>query len=96
MVEIDNLREKAKSTSQQIKVPLVHNLRDFPVKGVDLESLVDYPPQIRPIPVKPLFFDVAWNYIDYPGKTPTIATEPEQKPTPTPEPKKKGWFGFGR
>jgi len=90
------LREQVKSTSQQIDVPLVQKLRDFPVEGVDLENLVDYPPRIQPIPVKPLFFDVAWNYIDYPGKRPAVATDPKQKPTPTPEPKKKGWFGFGR
>ncbi|KAI0388837.1 hypothetical protein F5Y17DRAFT_173597 [Xylariaceae sp. FL0594] len=96
IVEIDNLREKAKSTTPQIQAPLVHKLRDFPVEGVDLNNLVEYPPQIQPIPVKPLFFDVAWNYIDYPGKTPAVVAEPQQEPTPAPEPKKKGWFGFGR
>ncbi|KAI8629544.1 hypothetical protein F5Y19DRAFT_85524 [Xylariaceae sp. FL1651] len=96
IVEIDNLREKAKSTSSQVKVPLVHRLREYPAEGVDLENLVDYPPKIQPIPVKPLFFDVAWNYIDYPGKTPAAAAEREEEPKQTPESKKRGWFGFGR
>ncbi|KAI1122139.1 hypothetical protein F5Y10DRAFT_81313 [Nemania abortiva] len=96
IVEIDNLRDKAKSTAPQVKIPLVDRLREYPAEGVDLENMVDYPPQIQLIPVKPLFFDVAWNYIDYPGKPPTAAMEVEAEPTPSPEPKKRGWFGFGR
>ncbi|KAI3332507.1 hypothetical protein HD806DRAFT_530256 [Xylariaceae sp. AK1471] len=96
IVEIDNVREKSKPTSSQVKIPLVQRLGEYPAEGVDLENLVNYPPQIQPIPVKPLFFDVAWNHIDYPGKIPATTTELEEKPTSTPEPKKKGWFGFGR
>ncbi|KAI1820764.1 signal recognition particle 68 kDa protein [Xylaria intraflava] len=96
IVEIDNLREKAKSTSSQGKIPLVDRLRDYPIEGVDLENLVDYPPRIQPIPVKPLFFDVAWNYVDYPGAPQAAAAKPKEEPAPVPEPKKRGWFGFGR
>ncbi|KAF2963316.1 hypothetical protein GQX73_g10257 [Xylaria multiplex] len=96
IVEIDNLREKAKSTTPQVKIPLVDRLREYPAEGVDLENMVDYPPRVQPIPVKPLFFDVAWNYIDYPGKPPVATADLEEEPAPTPEPKKKGWFGFGR
>jgi len=33
-----------------------------------LTNLVTWPPRVEPVPVKPLFFDVAWNYIDYPGR----------------------------
>ncbi|KAI0531744.1 Cupredoxin [Xylaria digitata] len=90
IVEIDNLREKAKSTTPQVKIPLVDRLREYPAEGVDLENMVDYPPRVQPIPVKPLFFDVAWNYIDYPGKPPVTTADLEEEPTPTPEPKKKG------
>ncbi|GAP86279.1 putative signal recognition particle 68 kda protein [Rosellinia necatrix] len=97
IVEIDNLRVKAKSTSSRVKVPLVDRLREYPPEGVDLENLVDYPPRIQPIPVKPLFFDATWNYIDYPGKPPaTVAGLEEESTSTTPEPKKRGWFGFGR
>lgn len=35
--------------------------------NIDLKNLVNYPPKLQPIPVKPLFFDLAWNYITYPG-----------------------------
>ncbi|KAI0521447.1 Cupredoxin [Xylaria bambusicola] len=92
IVEIDILREKAKSAYSQAKIPLIDKLREYPAGGVDLENLVDYPPRVQPVPVKPLFFDAAWNYIDYPGK-PSIAPVEveEERQTSTPEPKKKGW-----
>ena len=69
--------------------------------NVDLTNLVNYPPKLQPIPVKPLFFDLAWNYIQYPGheKEAVVANDDgkldgldkEEKPAA-----KKGWFGFGR
>ncbi|KAI0478898.1 hypothetical protein GGR56DRAFT_632449 [Xylariaceae sp. FL0804] len=96
IVEIDNLREKASSKASNVKRPLVNSLNEYPAETVDLEHLVDYPPKVEPIAVKPLFFDVAWNYIDYPGKTPVAAKEAPEKASSTPEPKKRGWFGFGR
>jgi signal recognition particle subunit SRP68 len=88
--------------------PAVQNLDAYPTPGlqVDLTNLVSYPPKIQPVPVKPLFLDVAWNYIDYPnrpGQQPAAAVpeadsqmdvdEPEAAPV---QEKKKGWFGFGR
>lgn len=74
---------------------------------VDLKNLVRYPPKLQPIPVKPLFFDLAWNYIDYPGRTPAAAAATngvtaetaDEKAKPAAEEKKetkRGWFGFGR
>jgi signal recognition particle subunit SRP68 len=63
---------------------------------------VPYPPQMQPIPVKPLFLDVAWNYIDYPreGQQETAHTAPAA-PAPAPPQEeenksRRGWFGFGR
>jgi len=82
--------------------PIVEKLDEYPTSGkVDLKNLVAWPPQLRPIPVKPLFLDVAWNYIEYPGlgaaKEPEAvkATAEEQKDEGQ-KPAKKGWFGFGR
>ncbi|KAI1499326.1 hypothetical protein F5X99DRAFT_411223 [Biscogniauxia marginata] len=96
IVEIDNLREKSNSKALKAKPPpLVQRLNEYPAEGVDLTNLVDYPPKVEPVPVKPLFFDVAWNYIEYPGKTPTVATGPREEPAQA-APQKKGWFGFGR
>ncbi|KAI1327174.1 hypothetical protein F5Y16DRAFT_410518 [Xylariaceae sp. FL0255] len=84
IVEIDNLKEKVKAQPTKAQTPLVYKL----------QNLVEYPPKIHPIPVKPLFFDVAWNYIDYPGRTPAAAAVAEADDQPTtaaaPEPKKRG------
>ena len=92
-------RTKAKGV---IQPPLVERLDEYPHGLVDLTNLVTYPPKVQPIPVKPIFLDVAFNYIDYPGRTPKVA-EPTvngtQEVASGREEKKegrKGWFGFGR
>ncbi len=70
--------------------------------NVDLANLVNYPPKLQPIPVKPLFFDLAWNYIQYPGHGKEVPglngpTKAEGRGAAEAEkPAKKGWFGFGR
>ncbi|PNS16919.1 Signal recognition particle subunit SRP68 [Sphaceloma murrayae] len=85
--------------------PVVERITDYPQPGltIDLTNLVTYPPNIEPIPVKPLFFDVAFNYLDYPGRAKSAVektmpstngtSEVSEKPQ---EEKKRGWFGFGR
>ncbi|KAK3936776.1 hypothetical protein QBC46DRAFT_357236 [Diplogelasinospora grovesii] len=75
MVEISNLQKQqqqstAGEASATTKKPLIHQLASYPAGGVvDLKNIVAYPPQIESIPVKPLFLDAAWNYIEYPDKT---------------------------
>lgn len=93
--------DQQKAAAKDIHVPpLVERLGEYPVEDVDLTRLVNFPPNLQPIPVKPLFFDLAWNYIDYPGRgtagvngapAPPKSAVEEKK-----EPAKKGWFGFGR
>ena len=92
-------RTKAKGA---IELPLVERLDEYPHNLVDLSNLVTYPPKVQPIPVKPIFLDVAFNYIDYPGRTPKVA-EPAVNGSPetasvreVKKEGKKGWFGFGR
>ncbi|KAG4420292.1 hypothetical protein IFR04_006579 [Cadophora malorum] len=105
LVELSNLNESTtKSEEQTSRQPLVEKLNDYPVKGVNLENLVTYPPKLEPIPVKPLFFDAAWNYIEYPGREIQEKVESKSAPEPvvkgqtteTAAQQKKGWFGFGR
>ena len=103
-VEMHNL-EAASQKSTAYDQPLVKNLKAYPPPGtqVDLTNLVVYPPKIEPVPVKPLFLDVAWNYIEYPGrkaevtavdeKTPVVNGVADDKKEPE---KRRGWFGFGR
>lgn len=98
------VRTTQPSSSRPLAETLHHNIYH---DSVDLKNLVNYPPKLQPIPVKPLFFDLAWNYISYPGhgkeSTGTAAvsastsTEMDVDKPQTPQPeKKKGWFGFGR
>lgn len=101
LVELHNLDSKQKIS--EISQPLVEHLNDYPPAEVTLSNLVRYPPKLEPVPVKPLFFDAAWNYIEYPGREvekvrdaetreSVISTKAmEQMPQ-----QRKGWFGFGR
>ena len=92
--ELDGVKGESTGTSN----PLVEHLDEYPSGGVDLTNLVTYPPKLRPVPVKPLFFDLAWNYIQYPGQEKSTSqakqsdksSEREEK-----KPVKRGWFGFG-
>jgi signal recognition particle subunit SRP68 len=81
------------------KAPMVERLSQFE-ENVDLANLVTYPPKLQPIPVKPLFLDLAWNYIQYPGSKAAVnGTAGKPIATETAEEKKeqkKGWFCFGR
>lgn len=83
------------------------NRNEF-VADLDLTNLVPYPAKLRPVPVKPLFFDLAWNYVKYPGQQDedvpmgeaTTAEEVngkvEEQLKEDQKPAKRGWFGFGR
>jgi signal recognition particle subunit SRP68 len=101
LVEVDNLQNSGKGSGAKIALlPLVERLSEYPTEGVDLENIVVYPPKLDAIPVKPLFLDVAWNYIDYPAKHVKVETKAAapSKAAPAEElkPQKRGWFGFGR
>lgn len=110
IVHADTLRKNRElSASDAVKQPLIGSLHQYPVGGVNLSHIVEFPPKLATIPVKPIFLDVAWNYIDYPNKAPkqqqqqpaaAAAVAPAQADTPeraeSPAPSKRGWFGFGR
>lgn len=105
-------KPKSQAETHTVKpAPLIERLnRNEYIENVDLTNLVNYPPKLRPVPVKPLFFDLAWNYIVYPGqKREEVAGDvPDSKPVQRQQvvteaeqeqeqkPAKRGWFGFGR
>ena len=103
IVHVDNLRKKqSEAVEYASDLPLVEKLQEYPVGGADLNHIVEFPPKEAVIPVKPIFLDVAWNYIHYPGKQVQAqagsnqadegaheAEQPAQKA-------KRSWFGFGR
>lgn len=104
IVHVDNLRKAELEKSTVAPAPLVERLHQYPAGGVDLGNIVEFPPKKALIPVKPIFLDVAWNYISYPGKTPVAATIAAQTSpaaaaataSEPAQPQKRGWFGFGR
>ncbi|RAL66120.1 hypothetical protein DID88_005791 [Monilinia fructigena] len=107
LVEISNLTSTTTKSSDGTiyQTPLVERLHKYPADSVvDLKNLVIYPPKLEVVPVKPLFFDAAWNYIDYPGRMAEKVVEKnsfeeETKEVQSEQPQqqqKKGWFGFGR
>nr|POE61081.1 putative u6 snrna-associated sm-like protein lsm4 [Quercus suber] len=110
IVELQKLEENAAvaaSKHMTSAAPLVQRLHEYPTPGtyVDVKNLVTYPPRIEAVPIKPLFYDLAWNYIDYPGRKPAVITRPQSAAEDVamgngvdeePQQKKRGWFGFGR
>lgn len=90
--------------------PVVERLNEYPAPGalVELRNLVTWPPKLKPVPVKPLFLDVAWNYVEYPGAKRSEAQDGErgvdekvvqgkqEEKKEEVKKEKKGWFGFGR
>ncbi|KAM0797300.1 hypothetical protein BDR22DRAFT_460859 [Usnea florida] len=99
LVELGNIRSASAKKDSNPVPPLVERLDEYPPHDVDLTNLVTYPPKVEPIPVKPLFLDVAFNYIDYPGRTRKVdekAVNGVVEGAKGGEEKKKGWFGFGR
>jgi signal recognition particle subunit SRP68 len=116
IVEMQSLEANSAKAAQKhmsSAAPIVQRLNDYPTPGtmVDLTNLVTYPPKIEAVPVKPLFLDVAFNYIDYPGR---VADNEEESQAAVPQQQqqkqvngtpqetaaqpapRKGWFGFGR
>jgi signal recognition particle subunit SRP68 len=105
LVELHNFNDNSKIAAQKnltSAAPAIERLDEYPAGGVDLSNLVAYPPKLQPVPVKPLFFDVAWNYIAYPGTSSAAALKSDAGVTSKAsaeedkKPAKKGWFPFVR
>lgn len=112
LAELESLTTAAASAPKPPKpAPFVERLDEYPALGsggVDLLNLVTYPPRVEAVPVKPLFLDVAWNYIEYPGRTKSgergdsggkvngVGATVGDGRTEEKKESRKGWFGFGR
>lgn len=93
----------AAGTESGQAAPLIERLDEYPATGVDPTRLVTYPPRLEAIPVKPLFFDIAWNCIQYPGRAVQAPPNGDQATADGDKGQaeekreaKRGWFGFGR
>ncbi|KAK6507556.1 hypothetical protein TWF481_005986 [Arthrobotrys musiformis] len=109
LAEMDRLTQQSTAVTQKltVKKPLIENLGVYPETGVDFTNLIDFPPKVKPVPVKPIFFDIAWNYIEYPGlekETAPVVDEPAATTAMEVDDAKKdeaasqnrGWFRWGR
>ncbi|KAI9892864.1 MAG: hypothetical protein M1814_001023 [Vezdaea aestivalis] len=102
LVELEAERTKAAKTGATPSRPLIENLNEYPASGVvDLDNIVTFPPKLEPVPLKPIFLDLAWNYIEYPGQKKAAPKDGGKGASAAGErneqaPSKKGWFGFGR
>ena len=102
IVHIENLqRTEIENAADASTVPLIERLHEYPAGGVDLKTIVEFPPKMALIPMKPILLDVAWNYIQYPGKAPPVsaanaASKADSAKEPEQQQQKRGWFGFGR
>jgi len=92
LVTLEKLSEP-KAGGSSCQPPLIERMDEYAADSLDLSNLVPYPPKMQPIPVKPLFLDVAWNYIDYPRED---QLEPVNRDTEERKEGRRGWFGFGR
>ncbi|CAJ0859699.1 2332_t:CDS:10 [Entrophospora sp. SA101] len=58
---------------------LLENLNQYPTNFSKTNArLIKFPPEFSPIPAKPLFFDIAYNYLDFP---PNLSQRAGHKPT---------------
>ena len=107
LVELHNLNVNSHLAAQRnltSAAAMVERLHEYPAGGAALTNLVTYPPKLKPVPVKPIFLDVAWNYIDYPGRgdaarastTSEVNGMNQRQAKEEQKPVRKGWFGFGR
>lgn len=97
IVHVDNLRKKqAQGDEYQSHAPLVEKLHEYPIGGANLNNIVEFPPRLEVMPVKPIFLDVAWNYIQYPQKEVQVDDQAAPAAEAEKPAQKRGWFGFGR
>lgn len=104
LCQMDNLISQGdKFKPKYSSEPVVERLHLYPLSratpgnksnaGVDLANLVTYPLKCEPIPVKPIFLDLAYNHIEYPKNLDKQVKAPSGSEASK---GKRSWFGFGR
>lgn len=99
IVELSNLNKREQNVGKTDRdIPLVERLEEFPVNGINLANIVVYPPVLEAAPIRPLFFDVAWNYLKYPGNQTNgngKSVQGSSQISGGDGSTKRGWFGLG-
>ncbi|KAH8700449.1 putative signal recognition particle [Talaromyces proteolyticus] len=93
LVTLNKLSE-TKHDAATSQLPLIQRMDEYTAQGLDTNNLVPFPPKMQPVAVKPIFLDVAWNYIQYPREGKQQGAE--KVPAEEEKGGRRGWFGFGR
>jgi signal recognition particle subunit SRP68 len=75
LVEMEQMA--AKAGEQQ--GTLLDRLNEWPEKVDFQKGIVQWPLRVQPVPVKPVFLDIAWNFIEYPGAEARAEQEQERE-----------------
>lgn len=81
MTQQNQKQQKQQKSTTSSSQPLIKSLNQFPA-SLALAAASDgivgpFPPvAFETVPVKPIFLDVAWNYIDYPGRRRELVDTP--------------------
>ncbi|KAF8476891.1 hypothetical protein BDZ91DRAFT_672115 [Kalaharituber pfeilii] len=97
LIQLQDYVAKAAKNAPSAHAPLIDTLEAYNGK-VDFSNLVPLPPKVEPVPVKPIFFDIAWNFVEYPQQQRKEVTVQEPAKAQEATPKKGGFLGglFGR
>ena len=98
LIQLQDYAAKTLNAKSPIAAPpVIDNLGRYSEK-VDFGRLVPLPPKVDAVPLKPIFFDVAWNFVAYPGEEKPVEVVEEQKADEGRAAKKGGFLGglFGR
>ncbi|RPA95997.1 hypothetical protein L873DRAFT_1812095 [Choiromyces venosus 120613-1] len=95
LAEMDLIAAKAAKTAGKGAGALVERLDQYPEGKIDFENgIVQWPPKVTPVPVKPVFLDVAFNFIEYPGDgAPRAVTDNKEEGGNEGKGKKGGFLG---
>ena len=91
LVEMDMLAEK-EGKEQQHGV-LLERLNEWPHTVDFTAGIVQWPPKVQAVPIKPVFLDIAWNFIEYPGTGTVKKHEAQAKEEKRESEAKKGLLG---
>jgi signal recognition particle subunit SRP68 len=99
-----NLNDQASSTTTK-KVKgvdndntVINSLFDYPGGEPEqvVKRLVDFNYKLQPVPVKPVFFDIAYNYIDYNEQEKAKVMQQDEPRQQQQQQQKKGFLGLWR
>ena len=82
LVEMDLIAAKADKTAIRGTGVIAERLDQYPEGKIDFQNgIVEWPPKVSPVPVKPVFLDVAFNFIEYPGDgAPRAVADTKEEP----------------